>query len=1559
MRIVWISACLVGFFLFLPCFTAFGQTEEARLFWENPENLVEYRARFMKADSNGRTMVVVWQEYIEKKEDSGKISLSLQVTEDGRNWKISRNFAGPFEYTGNEVPLFSLAMSESGIIYVAVLAGEKSVHIYRSVDSGSSIQLASSIEMDATTIAPYIYSRADGGLVLFVTQDRAESQLSQVGDTDAAGEATLFRVAASALFYSRSDEGTEWSGFFPFVKDPELSKRIHFSPHMASTGEKEYVVFVALLEDASGDYTYQIYSKTSEDRGKTWTVSDLTTSFNEAVGGSVRTAREFTNMRPFVGDVGDTLAVVWERSVGYGEKQIYYLALDDDGKKFGTAENVSQSVRAASSPQLFEHNGRVFVLWFQYVAGTEHIYLAEKDGVVWESIDLSEKVPGSSQFGTAVSLGSELYVLWENRRGTDSNVMVLKPDKTISTPRITTIGFENAGRYKRDDFVITWTEPSDSSGIRGYSVSWDREENGQAPKEISVPVEKRRADITLSEDGNWYIHVAAQDRAGNWSDTVTASLFRDTTPPGYVEFEEPDVDDRGYLAANTNTIKWNAPEGDDIAGYTYSFQFLDFLEGSRMLVGYNIRNPYISTVIPEFSFRNRDNGLWACSVAAVDTVGNIGPYETLYMLMDKYVPETYITSVAYTRDELGRIEMSIAGRGFSEGGNVDRIVLDRDRRLPYDYVYRESLDAYRVSNDRFITDLVLEGLDEGDYWVGVIHPERNLHYSPKTVAIEAMGKVKFGDFRSLGPLKLTVMRGGRITVSFSAIVIMIAFAIVVFLVLFSSQRIALIAREGRMLQMEVRALLTGELRIGEKEERLKSMLRKGMGLRLKFSFFTIVLVISTVLIVAFPLGITMTSTQERILAEGLEEKAEVLLTAITEGARTYLPGEDLLQLGLLQRQTGGVEAVTYVTVTGEVKGKSVEGYEYVWASNDPDISQKLDPEVQIQLGRDEAADEDKLLLGESKLIDSISPAVAQLAEEIDTAASLRIPGLSESLAEVNARGLALSRKPVLTNEEDAALTEIEKESINIRQLIITQLAEVGGDVRSEPVYDSSNLDRLNTSYTFYKPIIFTSSNDTKYFRGLVRIGITTEGILAQIERERRVVLITTGIIALVAIGIGIISALVFTTIIIIPVRRLVAGVEVIRDTEDKEELRDHVINIKTRDELRVLADTVNQMTQGLAAAASASKDLTLGKDTQKMFTPLEQDPSSGRKLTTAYEENKNVEFFGYYEGAKGVSGDYFDYTKLDDKHYAIIKCDVAGKGVPASLIMVEVATIFLDYFRNWSMKSEGIHLERLAYRINDLVEARGFKGRFAALTVIILNMETGATYVCNAGDKWLHMYDAGAGKVVQKELPESPATGVFPSSMVEMGVGFQQISMKMNKGDSLLLFTDGVEEDKRHFLDSSFAPTICAEQGLNEGDQHETHMFGEESEEFSIPRIHDVVNAVMRRERYSLIKYHNPVAGEDLTFDFSGCAGTVREAVLAMSSIDKIFRIIPDPSATRSDRIKVDVKIDEFLKQHFTRYDDYFKVPILDERTPEYIYFGNMKEEDQYDDLTILGIRKL
>ncbi|WP_282207446.1 HAMP domain-containing protein, partial [Treponema pallidum] len=80
-----------------------------------------------------------------------------------------------------------------------------------------------------------------------------------------------------------------------------------------------------------------------------------------------------------------------------------------------------------------------------------------------------------------------------------------------------------------------------------------------------------------------------------------------------------------------------------------------------------------------------------------------------------------------------------------------------------------------------------------------------------------------------------------------------------------------------------------------------------------------------------------------------------------------------------------------------------------------------------------------------------------------------------------------------------------------------------------------------------------------------------------------------------------------------PIRRLASHVAMIRDTEKKEELEGKLIAIKGQDEIALLGRTINDMTEGLIKAALASKDLTVGKEIQKMFIPLDTN-TEGRKL---------------------------------------------------------------------------------------------------------------------------------------------------------------------------------------------------------------------------------------------------------------------------------------------------------------------------------------------------------
>ena len=232
--------------------------------------------------------------------------------------------------------------------------------------------------------------------------------------------------------------------------------------------------------------------------------------------------------------------------------------------------------------------------------------------------------------------------------------------------------------------------------------------------------------------------------------------------------------------------------------------------------------------------------------------------------------------------------------------------------------------------------------------------------------------------------------------------------------------------------------------------------------------------------------------------------------------------------------------------------------------------------------------------------------------------------------------------------------------------------------------------------------------------------------------------------------------------------------------------------------------------------------------------------------------------------------------------------------------------------------------------------------------------------MCNAGDNIVHYYDIAKSRMEVKRINEVPAAGVFPSFMIDGDRGYKQVPHVLKKGDILFLFTDGIEEAQRRFRDRNFKLTPCDDTCYPPGtpENERNHVSGTDFEEFGISRIQAVIEAVMSRGRYELIKYHNPQPDRKLTFDFSNCEGTEQEAVLALVAAEKIFRLIPDPECTAEDRIMIDNKVDDFLKNHFDQYREYFKYAVPNEEYSEYTYYTHLKEDEQFDDLTILVIRK-
>ncbi|MCL1837323.1 MAG: SpoIIE family protein phosphatase [Treponema sp.] len=729
---------------------------------------------------------------------------------------------------------------------------------------------------------------------------------------------------------------------------------------------------------------------------------------------------------------------------------------------------------------------------------------------------------------------------------------------------------------------------------------------------------------------------------------------------------------------------------------------------------------------------------------------------------------------------------------------------------------------------------------------------------------------------------------------------------------------------------------------GRKSERRKirinRMRRYGPGLSFKLASFTIALSILVIVMVSVPLFYMMVRSQQETMMKGLWDRCTVFLDGIANSVRVYLPMGNTMQLNMLPSQIDSIPEARYLTITGIQPGTPT--YEdIVWASNDPDILLKINtPELQP---------------GISRLSDFLSHRIESIRAGMDSAAGAQIGQLSQSINELTLEAVLLSQtpNPDLLNQ----LADIETVIRSMEGIINQTFQDLTRVPGSEPEYVLNYTADGNRRFVFFKPILYRQGLAVNYFIGLIRLEVSIESIIEQSKKAETLLLRTIFLIAFAALVLGVIGAFVLSSLIIRPIRKLMRHVEVIRDTDDMERLANVNISITSRDEIAVLGDTINEMTHGLIEAAATASDLSVGREIQKKFLPLDLD-KNGSKISSGYRETKNAVFFGYYDGAKGISGDYFDYRELNERYYAIIKCDVAGKGIPAALLMIQVATMFLNYFRNWKPSLTGMHIEEIVYQINGFLETLGFKDRFAAFALCLFDSETGDLHFCNAGDNIIHICDTSEKILKSIILPSTPAAGALPNSMIELKGGYQVQTITLDHGDILLLYTDGIEEAKRSFRDLAYREIICTEGG--EGAIHGNHMAGEWGEEMGSQRVNDIINAVLNRGTYSLFKWHNPEGERELVFDYSLCEGKVDEVIMALIAAEKIFRCRRDPLASEDDCVLVDKKTDAFLKKHFLQYSGYCSRTRKYPDNDAYMYYTYLMEDEQYDDLTILGIKR-
>jgi sigma-B regulation protein RsbU (phosphoserine phosphatase) len=153
-----------------------------------------------------------------------------------------------------------------------------------------------------------------------------------------------------------------------------------------------------------------------------------------------------------------------------------------------------------------------------------------------------------------------------------------------------------------------------------------------------------------------------------------------------------------------------------------------------------------------------------------------------------------------------------------------------------------------------------------------------------------------------------------------------------------------------------------------------------------------------------------------------------------------------------------------------------------------------------------------------------------------------------------------------------------------------------------------------------------------------------------------------------------------------------------------------------------------------------------------------------------------------------VGGDYYDAIRLPDGRYLLIVADVAGKGVPAALLVSTLHAFLAAYLETT------ISLVHLAHRLNRVISNASTDEKFITAYLALLTPETGDVESLNAGHNpayWLKR----DGTV--QELGE----GGVAFAMLDMDYPYAVEHVTIHPGERLLLYTDGVTEARNEVND--------------------------------------------------------------------------------------------------------------------------------------------------------------
>jgi phosphoserine phosphatase RsbU/P len=251
----------------------------------------------------------------------------------------------------------------------------------------------------------------------------------------------------------------------------------------------------------------------------------------------------------------------------------------------------------------------------------------------------------------------------------------------------------------------------------------------------------------------------------------------------------------------------------------------------------------------------------------------------------------------------------------------------------------------------------------------------------------------------------------------------------------------------------------------------------------------------------------------------------------------------------------------------------------------------------------------------------------------------------------------------------------------------------------------------------------------------------------------------------------------------------------------------HRIAVRSRDQIATLANSFNSMTESIEKLIEEQKakqrlenELAIAEEVQAQLFPQQ------------ISQLASLEVHGFCRPARKVSGDYYDFLKVDSNKLILAVGDVSGKGISAALLMATIHSAVRAYsLEGIPILREPIAVGAGSSRVGLSSDWRGVEASPAALLSLLNHQLYKSTPAEKYATLFLGIYDGHERKLTYSNAGHLPPFIVDEDGATRRldcggtvvglfdGMNYEEARVQLRRGEIFLAYSDGVTEPENDF----------------------------------------------------------------------------------------------------------------------------------------------------------------